>query len=196
MSIIQIKKEDLIEMSGQEGLILRGCDGEIQEWIDGINELFTDEKILMNDTVFSDCYVFKDVDITCILFPFNDVELNVSKLAMWRIATSEKLGGMWLSDYIDNHLDGAEQYDPPERQKPDCPLIGQDGNIFNLMGIASRTLRKNGLGDEAKEMCERIRGSGSYYEALNIIGEYVNITSVDEGEEPGDEDVVDREMTL
>ncbi len=196
MSIIQIKTEDLIEMSGQEGLILRGCGGEIQEWIDGINELFTDEKILLNDTVFSDCFVFKDEGITCILFPFKDVELNVSKLAMWRIATSENLGGMWLSDCIDNHLDGAEQHESPERQKPDCPLIGQDGNIFNLMGIASRTLRENGLGEEAKEMCERIRGSDSYYEALNIIGEYVNITSVDEGEEPGDEDVGDREMTL
>ena len=68
------------------------------------------------------------------------------------------------------------------RMKPDCPLIGQDGNIFNLMGIASRTLRENGLGDEAKEMCEHIRGSGNYYKALGIIGEYVNITSVDEQE--------------
>ena len=25
-------------------------------------------------------------------------------------------------------------------KKPKCPLIGQDGNIFNLMGIASKTL--------------------------------------------------------
>ena len=28
-------------------------------------------------------------------------------------------------------------------KKPDCPLIGADGNIFNLIGIASRTLRRN-----------------------------------------------------
>lgn len=26
-----------------------------------------------------------------------------------------------------------------ERNKPDCPLIGQDGNVFNLIGMASRT---------------------------------------------------------
>ena len=75
------------------------------------------------------------------------------------------------------------------KNKPDCPLIGQDGNIFNLMGIASRTLKQNGMADEAKEMCSRITSCGSYYEALGIIGEYVNITSVDEDEdEEYDED--------
>ena len=33
------------------------------------------------------------------------------------------------------------------------------------------------MDNEAKEMCERVRSSGSYYEALGVIGEYVNITS-------------------
>ena len=60
-------------------------------------------------------------------------------------------------------------------KKPKCPLIGQDGNIFNLMGIASKTLKRNGMYDEVKEMCSRITSSGSYYEALNVIGEYVEI---------------------
>ena len=32
-------------------------------------------------------------------------------------------------------------------------------------------------------MCERIRNSGSYGDALNILGEYVNITSVDDMEQ-------------
>lgn len=73
------------------------------------------------------------------------------------------------------------------RQKPDCPLIGQDGNIFNLMGIASRTLKQNGLADQAKEMCDRIRESGDYYKALGVIGEYVNITSVDDAPDEGED---------
>lgn len=30
-------------------------------------------------------------------------------------------------------------------EKPKCPLIGANGNIFNLLGMASRTLRENGL---------------------------------------------------
>lgn len=67
-----------------------------------------------------------------------------------------------------------------ERRKPDCELIGQDGNIFNLMGIASRTLRRNGMKEEATEMCNRISESDSYNSALCIIGEYVNITGPNE----------------
>ena len=73
---------------------------------------------------------------------------------------------------------------PASRAPVDCPLIGENGNIFNLVGIAAKTLRRNGLSAEASEMTEKVFGSGSYEEALGIIGEYVNITSVDE---PGED---------
>lgn len=66
-----------------------------------------------------------------------------------------------------------------KQQKPDCPLIGQNGNIFNLLGIAARTLRENDMKEKAKELCRRAYASGGYEEALGIIGEYVNITSMD-----------------
>lgn len=59
--------------------------------------------------------------------------------------------------------------------KPKCKLIGADGNIFNLMGIASRTLKEAGMKEEAKEMVGRINNSKSYIEALAIISEYVEI---------------------
>ena len=50
----------------------------------------------------------------------------------------------------------------------------QDGNIFNLMGIASRTLKSAGYEEKANEMFERITfNAKSYDEALNIISEYV-----------------------
>lgn len=75
-----------------------------------------------------------------------------------------------------------------ERNKPDCPLIGQDGNVFNLIGMASRTLKDNGMAAEAKEMSSRVFASGSYDEALSIIEEYVNITSADEPDEDIDEE--------
>ena len=55
-----------------------------------------------------------------------------------------------------------------------CPIIGADGNIFNLLGIASRTLKNNGMTDEAKEMYDRVTSSGSYNDALCIITEYVD----------------------
>lgn len=61
-----------------------------------------------------------------------------------------------------------------DNQKPQSPLIGQNGNIFGLMGIASRTLKENGLKDEAKEMIDRINTEAKNYdEALYIITEYV-----------------------
>lgn len=73
-----------------------------------------------------------------------------------------------------------------EQIKPDCALIGENGNIFNLMGIASRTLRRNGMEDQASEMCERIVGGecDSYDKALGVIGEYVNITGPDDQKGP------------
>ena len=59
--------------------------------------------------------------------------------------------------------------------KPICKLIGEDGNIFNLVGKASSALKKEGLKEQANEMAERVFNSGSYGEALRIIGEYVEI---------------------
>lgn len=73
--------------------------------------------------------------------------------------------------------------DENKRAKPDCPLIGEDGNIFNLIGIAAKMLRRNGMSAEASEMTKKVYDSGSYEEALGIIGEYVNITSVDVADE-------------
>lgn len=190
MSIRNITTDDLRRMNGQEALILQGCGGDLQEWVDGINDLLTQEGILQDGTEFHECLSFQHDDLTCLLFPFSDdVKLNVGKLAIWRLSTFGNFAGTWLSDYVPNQLGGfihestaeeeqaASAQAVPRREKPDCELIGQDGNIFNLMGIASRTLRENGMGAEAREMSERIQSqAGSYSDALNIIGEYVNIT--------------------
>ena len=177
--IQKINAEDLRKMEGEEGLILQGCGGDPQEWQDGINDLLTKEGILQNGTKFENIYVFQNEGITNILFPFEEnVQVDIGKLAMWRLMTHSNFSGKWLSDYVDNRLGGFIS----ATQKPDCPLIGEDGNIFNLMGIASRTLRDHGMPEQAKEMSERIRASGSYDEALNIIGEYVNITSAEEND--------------
>lgn len=193
MSIRTITTDDLRKMNGSEGLILQCCGGDPQEWLDGINEMLTEQSILLNGSKFENCSSFEHEGLTCLLFPFEkNVKLDIGRLAMWRLQTHETFGGKWLSDYVPNRLGGfiTEQQ---EKQKPDCPLIGQDGNIFNLMGIASRTLRRNGLSEQASEMCSRItETAGSYSEALGIIGEYVNITSEDDSEEY----VEDMEMGL
>ena len=183
MSINTITTEDLRRMEGREGLILQGCGGELQEWVDGINEMFTEAGILKGASKFVDVSTFRYGELTCLLYPFEDVDLEIGKLAIWRLQTYENFGGTWLSDFVPNRLGGFIGEPAPEPEKPDCALIGQDGNIFNLVGIAARTLRRNDMAEQAKEMSDRVFASGSYHEALNIIGEYVNITSVDEPEQ-------------
>ncbi len=60
--------------------------------------------------------------------------------------------------------------------KPKCKLIGEDGNIFNLMGIASRVLKSAGMKTEAEEMIKKITTEAkSYDEALGIIMKYVDV---------------------
>ncbi len=51
-------------------------------------------------------------------------------------------------------------------------------------------MKRHGMTEQAKEMADRIHKSGSYHEALNIIGEYVNITSVDDEIEEAEEGVM------
>ena len=187
MSVKDIQKEDLRKMSDKEGIIFQGCGGDVQEWIDGINDMLTKENILLDNTKFNDVTRFSNGEVTCLMFEFSDdVKINMGKLAIWRISTHEAFGGTWVSDYVENRLGGFIQSDVNQQDgqkvKPDCPLIGQDGNIFNLMGIASKTLKRNGMSEEAKEMQERITSSGSYHEALNIIGEYVNIVGSDDSD--------------
>ena len=58
-------------------------------------------------------------------------------------------------------------------EKPKMNLIGEDGNIFAILGRARRALRQAGMADEAKEMFDRVTSCGSYDEALNIVSEYV-----------------------
>lgn len=188
MSIKEITVDALRTMSDKEGIIFQGCGGDMQEWINGFNKMFTESKILLEGTKFDEASMFTHDGLTCLFFEFKkDIKIDIGKLAIWRIQTHETFGGTWLSDYVPNRLGGFEQVNEQKqlsmKEKPDCPLIGQDGNIFNLVGIASKALKRNGMREAADEMQNRIISSGSYDEVLSIIGEYVNITSNDEYDE-------------
>ena len=184
MSIQVINTEQLRRMGDQEGLVLQGCGGDPQEWLDGMNELFTEQGILKEGSRFEEVYSFRHDGLTCLLFPFKeDMQIEVGKLAAWRLQTHPHFGGTWLSDYVPNRLGGFVQEQKQEPIKPDCPLIGQNGNIYNLMGIAGQTLRKHGMEEQAKEMFQRVTQCQSYDSALSVIGDYVNITSVQQTEE-------------
>jgi len=57
--------------------------------------------------------------------------------------------------------------------KPECQLVGTDGNVFALMGKASHSLKTAGYRNKANEMCSKVMQCGSYEEALSIITDYV-----------------------
>ncbi len=69
-------------MNISEGVILQGCCGGLQEWVDGINEMLTESGILQNESKFEKAYTFNNENLTCLLFPFDGVQLDVSRLAI------------------------------------------------------------------------------------------------------------------
>lgn len=106
MEIKNVSLHELRKMDNKEGLVLQGCGGDLQEWVDGINEMLTESGILQNESRFEKAYTFNNENLTCLLFPFEGVQLDVGKLAMWRLETRETFGSTWLSDYVDNRLNG------------------------------------------------------------------------------------------
>ena len=104
MEIKSVSLHDLRKMNDSEGLVLQGCGGDLQEWVNGINEMLTESGILSGGNRFEKAYSFKNGELTCLLFPFEDVQLEVGKLAIWRLQTREDFGSTWLSDYVKNSL--------------------------------------------------------------------------------------------
>ena len=60
--------------------------------------------------------------------------------------------------------------------KPECELIGTDGNIFAIMGKVRRVLIDAGMRTEAKEYVNKVMACESYDEALVITMEYVEVS--------------------
>ena len=76
-----------------------------------------------------------------------------------------------------------------DNRKPVAPLIGANGNIFNLLSIARESLIASNKPNDALEMWNRVTNSKSYNDALRIIEDYVEF-----GESDG-QDVSDHTWT-
>lgn len=74
---------------------------------------------------------------------------------------------------VEQVQDTEASKEQPIPKRPKMKLVGRDGNIFAILGRASRLLKENGRPQQAKEMSSRVYQSGDYYKALNIISEYV-----------------------
>ena len=93
---------------------------------------------------------------------------------------------------VEQVQDTEASKEQPIPKRPKMKLVGQDGNIFAILGRASRLLKENGQPQQAKEMSSRVYQSGDYYKALNIISEYVE-TELSEKVPPKQKKRSDRE---
>lgn len=60
-------------------------------------------------------------------------------------------------------------------------LVGEDGNIFAIVGRVSRALRRAGVGaEEIRAFQGQITASDSYNEALQVVMAWVHVEDEDE----------------
>lgn len=60
--------------------------------------------------------------------------------------------------------------------KPECKLIGTDGNVFSIIGKVKSALRSAGLKDQAEDFMGKAFASESYEAVLQLAMKYVEIT--------------------
>ena len=116
-----ITTDEVSNMTDMEGLVLQGCGGPLDEWVDGINQLLTEEGILRDGDTFRDIYVFEHDGLTNMLFNMEDVNLDVGRLAIWRLQSHDTFGGTWLSDYLPNKLGIIADHD--SHSMPEKPSV-------------------------------------------------------------------------
>lgn len=85
-----------------EYLILQGCGGNLNEWVNGITDMLKEEKIVSDTFLFDEVYSFENNNLTNMAFALNNKDINIGRLATFRVRIRSTFGAMWLSDYIDN----------------------------------------------------------------------------------------------
>lgn len=91
--------------SNYEGIVLLGSGGDLSKYVDGISQMFFDEKI--SQTVdpyemFSDIYLLETTEgRSDLAFIFNpDYDFDIGKMAIWRLCFGDC---SWVSDYVVNY---------------------------------------------------------------------------------------------
>lgn len=65
-----------------------------------------------------------------------------------------------------------------EDERPDAAIIGENGNVYVLLAVSAKALKRAGHRDKALELKSRVMGCGSYDEALQIMQEYIQPVSI------------------
>ena len=107
---LPIKKVDFQELAHisreNEGLVLLGAGGDLNEWVDGITDMLHEQEIAVSSNpsqVWDGAYVTETTGgRTDLVLMFGTDTLKIGKLAMWRLAFGD---ASWLSDYVVNYRD-------------------------------------------------------------------------------------------
>lgn len=99
LSLEEVKK---LRNANYECLVLQGCSGDLTDWVIGFTNLLKDERIVSDSFSFNKIYFFDNNDLTNLVFMLDSKDINMSKLAGFRLKIRDIFGAMWLSDYIDN----------------------------------------------------------------------------------------------
>lgn len=156
---IEFIDELLHEFEG-EGLVCLGCGGNLNEWVDGVNNIMLSQNVTSHPKIFGDAIHFEYEGLTNLLFPFptDSDDFNVSRLAIVRLHYDWM---KWWSDYKDNTL-LTETYEDDEdifddfyydEDDEDCPLFTPDDDECPECGSNNISLEP-GLPGETMRVCQ------------------------------------------
>jgi uncharacterized protein with NRDE domain len=102
--IIKIPLAEVKELRNDnyDYLILQGCGDDLVDWVVGFTDLLKDETIVSKSFSFDKVYLFENGNLSNLAFPLNSRDIDLGKLALFRLKIRDCFGAMWLSDYIDN----------------------------------------------------------------------------------------------
>lgn len=99
---ITLEEVKNLRNSNYDFIVLQGCGGDLIDWVRGFTDMLRNEGIVSDSFSFDKIYSFENNNLTNIAFPLNSKEIDMGKLAIFRLKIRNEFGAMWLSDYIDN----------------------------------------------------------------------------------------------
>lgn len=172
-SVQDISFNELVRThQGQEGIVMLGAGGDMNDWIDGLTKMLNEDGIAQGtpEELFSGFYRLNTTGgRTDLVMFFGDTgKFNIGKMAIWRL----QFGGdmSWYSDWVDNY---AEHY--RESSKRAWKKIDEDegeGKEFVILdgGIKARVgdkVRYVDQGDDDYTDNEMPEKEGTIAEILN-----------------------------
>ena len=91
MDLVEVKE---LRNKNYDFLVLQGCGGSLDEWVIGITDMLKENDIMPKDFNFKEVYSFENNNITNMAFALNDENINMEKLAIFRLKIRNDFGAM------------------------------------------------------------------------------------------------------